>query len=107
MSGTKIFTAAIIGCGDIGYMFDKDKGNELNSDEALTHFRALNISEHFRLVSAADSNVKALSMIDESEFKKYDDYKKMLEDLNPDVVTIATNDESHYPILIELFKIQT
>ena len=105
MSGSKIYTAAIIGCGDIGYLFDKDIGNELNSDEALTHFRSLNNSEKFRLVSVADINVAPLNLIDkQTGIKKYDDYKKMVEELNPDLVTIATNDESHYPILTELLK---
>ncbi len=105
MSGSKIFTAALIGCGDIGYLFDKDKGSELKSDEALTHFRALYKSEHFKLVSAADTNVNTLNIINnESGIKKYEDYNIMLEEQKPDIVTIASNDESHYPILTDILK---
>jgi len=105
LSGSKIYTAALIGCGDIGYLFDKDKGSELKSNEALTHFRALNISDHFKLVSVADTNLNALNIIDnQSGIKKYDDYRIMLEEQKPDLVTIASDDESHYPILTDILK---
>ncbi|HMS32650.1 MAG TPA: Gfo/Idh/MocA family oxidoreductase [Ignavibacteria bacterium] len=90
------FKVSIIGCGDIGFLFDHMKKTE----GALTHFKAFNDSDKFEIVSVCEIRKDIQEIINsEYKIKVYDDYGRMYEESNPEVVVIASNDESHFEIL--------
>jgi predicted dehydrogenase len=90
------FKVSIIGCGDIGFLFDHKK--EIKG--ALSHLKAFNDSDKFEIVSVCEIR-KDIQEIISSEFKikVYDDYERMCNDSKPEVIVIASNDESHFQIL--------
>jgi predicted dehydrogenase len=91
----------IIGCGDIGFLFDHD----LNVEGALTHFKAFNDSENFEVTAVADIKEEIRELISNKfSIPVYDDYKKMFNDIRADVLVISTNDESHFEILKGVVK---
>jgi predicted dehydrogenase len=95
------YKVCIIGCGDIGFLFDYDR----KIDGALTHFKAFSDSKNFEVEAVAEKK-KAIRDIIKSKFKTpvYDDYKKMCNEIRPDVIAVATNDELHFEILTNLLK---
>ena len=95
------YNAGIIGCGDIGFLFDHKNFNT----GALTHFRALENSKHFSLKAVSEKR-RGIRKIIEKDHKipAYEDYEKMLEENDLDVISIATNDESHMEILKQLTR---
>lgn len=95
------YKVCIIGCGDIGFLFDHGKKTE----GALTHFKAFGESEKFNLIGVAESKNEIREIVtNEYKTAAYEDYKRMCEEIRPDVVVIATNDESHYQILTDLIS---
>ena len=92
---------ALIGCGKIGYSWDP---SDATGSEAYSHFAAINQSERFELVAVADTSPDILE-----ELKKHDvleceqDWRTMLGKREKwDLVVIATPDETHSDILIEM-----
>lgn len=105
MSKINKYSAAIIGCGDIGYRFDADWSD--GREGALTHFRAIKNSDKFDLISVAEKNKETLDIISSnSNVSCYEDYYDMLIEQKPDVIAIVTNDESHYKILNDILNIK-
>ncbi len=94
-------SAVIIGCGDIGFLFDYNK----KITGALTHFRAFRDSGYFEVTGIADKEKKIRDIINHDfGVKVFSDYEKMCAELRPDVIVVATNDESHYGILANVIK---
>jgi len=90
------FKVGIIGCGDIGFIFDYNKKIE----GALTHFKAFSDSENFEVCAVAEKKNEIRELIKNNyKIPVYDDYEKMCGEIKPDVVAIATNDELHFEIL--------
>ncbi len=88
--------ACITGCGDIGYKFDRER----RGDGALTHFRAIRDSGLFELCGAADTDEEVLNEIsDRHGIPVYTDTVEMWNETKPDVITIASSDETHIPFL--------
>lgn len=88
--------ACLIGCGDIGYGFDKGR----KGGGALSHFRALTDSTGYELCGISDISREALAAIEDTHGAvKYTDAVDMLTELRPEVVTIASSDETHIPLL--------
>jgi predicted dehydrogenase len=92
---------ALIGCGKIGYSWDP---SDATGSEAYSHFAAINQSERFELVAVADTSPEILE-----ELKTHDvleceqDWRTMLGKREKwDLVVIATPDETHSDILIEM-----
>jgi len=95
----KKFKVGIIGCGDIGFIFDYNK----KIDGALTHFKAFNKSDKFEVKAIAEIRKDIRDIIEsEYEVKTYEGYERMLEENELDVIVVATNDESHFEILNKL-----
>lgn len=95
------YKAGIIGCGDIGFLFDHKR----KSEGALTHFKAFGNSRHFRLAAVSERKISTAKLIEKNYgVPAYTDYIKMLDENNFDVISVATNDESHPEILRELVK---
>ena len=91
----------LIGCGDIGYGFDRGRTGE----GALTHFKALNNSSHFELCAIAEIDKKVREEIAEKHgTMAYDNAEVMLNNQKPEVVVIASNDETHIPFLKTALK---
>lgn len=95
------FSAVLIGCGDIGYLFDRDK----KCKGALTHFKAFRDSGKFNLIAVSEIREEIREEI-QSKYgiPAFGDYKKMLKEIKPDVIAIASDDETHYPMLCESLK---
>ena len=90
------YKVSIIGCGDIGFLFDHKK--EIIG--ALSHFKAFNDSDKFEIVSVCEIRKDVQEIISsEYKIKVYDDYKRMCNESKPEVIVIASNDESHFEIL--------
>ncbi|HMS63847.1 MAG TPA: Gfo/Idh/MocA family oxidoreductase [Ignavibacteria bacterium] len=95
------YNAGIIGCGDIGFLFD----HNTKIQGALTHFKAFSDSDKFNLTAASELKKEIRNLI-QKEYKTpvYSDYKKMLDENRFDVISIASNDESHIEILENIVK---
>lgn len=90
------YKVSIIGCGDIGFLFDHKK----DIKGALTHFKAFNDSDKFEVVSVCDVRKEIREIIKNEHRKKvYEDYERMCSETKPEVIIIAANDESHFEIL--------
>lgn len=92
----KIYNAVIIGAGKIACGFDTPK-----SKAVLTHAHALSNNKRVKLVGVADTDLKK----GELEAKKWKtayfaDAKEMLSKTNPDIVVIATPNDTHKDILL-------
>ncbi|MDQ3019426.1 MAG: Gfo/Idh/MocA family oxidoreductase [Bacteroidota bacterium] len=95
------YKVCIIGCGDIGFLFDYDKKIE----GALTHFKAFSDSENFEVCAVGEKKNEIRCLIkDNYKTAVYDDYEKMCEEIKPDVIVIASNDESHFEMLNKVLK---
>lgn len=96
------YRAAIIGCGGIGYRYDRDR----RQAGALTHFTALEQAADFELVAICDSNAATREEIGVQYGKRvYGQYQELLAgERGLDVVVVATPDESHEPILRALLQ---
>ncbi|MEZ4689372.1 MAG: Gfo/Idh/MocA family oxidoreductase [Ignavibacteria bacterium] len=90
------YKVCIIGCGDIGFLFDHNKNNA----GALSHFKAFKDSEYFEIAGIADTNSDIRNII-ESEYRidAYEKYEEMCVEKKPDVIVVATGDETHFEIL--------
>ncbi|MEP7145637.1 MAG: Gfo/Idh/MocA family oxidoreductase [bacterium] len=97
------YSVCIIGLGDIGFLFDHNRKKK--GDGALSHFKAFNDSDKFA-VSGVSEVKKEIREIIGPEYKidAYEDYKKMCHEKKPDVIVVATNDESHFEILSSLIE---
>lgn len=90
------YKVSIIGCGDIGFLFDHKK----DIKGALTHFKAFNDSYRFEVVSVCEIRKEIREIIkNEYKIKVYEDYDRMCSETKPEVIVIAANDESHFEIL--------
>lgn len=95
------YSAGIIGCGDIGFLFDHKR----KSEGALTHFRAFENSKHFHIKAVSEKRISIGKIIEKNhKLPVYTDYRKMLNENKLDVISVATNDESHSEILKELIR---
>lgn len=89
-------SVGIIGCGDIGFLFD----HKVKREGALTHFKAFRDSGKFEVVAVAERKKSIRNMITgDYKVRAYSDYRKLLKEEKCDVIVIATNDESHFEIL--------
>ena len=95
----KRYSVGIIGCGDIGFLFDYKKKPAV-TEGAFTHFKAFRSSDKFEVKAVSELNKEIRNIIlKEYKIPAYDNYKLMLEENEFDVLVIATNDESHAEIL--------
>lgn len=93
------FTVGIIGCGDIGLFFDYKK--KMNG--ALSHFKGFQESLDFEVVALAEHKKQARDrLVKELKIPVFDDHIKMLNVVCPDVIVVATPNETHESILKDL-----
>lgn len=97
-SKKKTYTAVIIGAGKIASGYDTPKLKHV-----LTHAHALSLNPRVDLLGIADIDiVRGKREAAKWSAAFFGDYKKMLHELKPDIVVIATPDHTHKKILIDV-----
>ncbi len=90
----KIYTAAVIGCGRIGLLSEKD----VRRAKPATHCGGFTMHPRIRLAAVADTDPakqeEARQMLPGVEV--FSSAEEMLENVHPDIVSIATPHAKHY-----------
>lgn len=91
--GKKKYTAALVGCGRIGYTLGLDKKRE----QPASHTMALRGNSRIRLVAGCDNESNRLSNWHNANKKAiaYSDSATMYSRTKADIVTIAVNENAH------------
>jgi len=94
--------AAIIGCGNIASNFDNDPRRSF----IASHAGAYQTHHQVKLIAAADINARKLNKFGKrwDVTRLYSDYKKMLAQERPDIVSICTTPDAHYSIVDEAIQ---
>ncbi|MBN2121143.1 MAG: Gfo/Idh/MocA family oxidoreductase [Candidatus Omnitrophica bacterium] len=92
----KKYKAAVIGCGRIGFRFDKDPRRKY----IATHTGAYHSVKETDLVAVCDSNIQRLKECCAvfRDARPYRDINKMLQKENLDIVSICTPPQTHYTV---------
>ena len=92
------YSVGLIGCGRIGYLNDKN----LNKG-TYSYFQSIRKHKKFKLVAVVDIKKNIRTEINKKyKVPAYYSYDKMMKEHNPDLVIVATNDSSHYQILMSI-----
>lgn len=91
--GKSLYTAALVGCGRIGYRLGLDSKRE----QPASHTMALNENPRIRLVAGCDVDAKVLCDWHEANpgAAIYRDSLQMYSNLKSDIVVVAVNESSH------------
>ena len=90
-------SCVIIGLGQIGMGYDFDLADE---SAICTHARAITVHPEFQLVGAVDVSPRQRARFEQRYgLPAFDQVEVALQQLQPDVVVIATSSESHAAIL--------
>lgn len=91
------YTAAVIGLGNMGALYDQKS----QSEKITTHAGAYKRWSKTRLIAGCDTRAERRDAFQEfyGIDKTYADAEKMLRELKPDVVSIATTPDSHAALL--------
>ncbi len=93
MGGEKTYSAALIGCGRIGYSLGLDKKRE----QPASHTMALLANPRINLIAACDTNSQNLQFWHEAHKKitVYSDSANLYTRQKPKIITIAVNENAH------------
>ncbi len=100
MNSDKILRAAVIGLGNIGFLFNLDPLRKTT----WSHVSAYKNSNCVLLSGAAEIDEEKISLFQDrySAIPVYKEISDLMEHCNPDIVSICTPTASHYPIIREL-----
>lgn len=92
-----MLNVAVIGIGNISLLFDYDK--DINS--ANSHIKAIYLHKEFNLKYIADIDDTNLSKVQKlfSDVVFYNDYKKLIDKKDIDILVIATPTNMHFEVL--------
>lgn len=93
-----MLNVAVIGIGNIGLLYDQDFDDK---SKVLSHIKAINLHQHFTLKYIVDIDITHLKTV-KSIFPKvvfYNNYKKLLDKEDIDILVIATPTHTHFTIL--------
>jgi predicted dehydrogenase len=97
-----LFRGAIIGLGQIGMGYDL---NQSSPNVVLTHAKAYASHPRFKLVSALDLIENKRTVFSDRYFTPaFETLFKMMNETQPDVISICTSTESHYSIVKEIIS---
>lgn len=98
----KMYTAALIGCGRIGYSLGLDKKRE----QPASHTMALNGNSRVNLVAGCDSDQTRLISWHDANKKAtvYSDSATLYSRIKTDIVTIAVNESAHMREAIDAIR---
>lgn len=93
MAKKKIYTAAVIGCGRIGYSLGLDKKRE----QPASHTMALKANKRIQIIAGCDKDINALNIWKAANPKAiiYTDSANLYARQRPDIIVVAVNEESH------------
>ena len=102
-----IYTATVIGLGIMGNVADGLGGRHPSIYKPCCHADAYEFHPRTELVAGSSRSDKNRSLFQKKRGDKpvYDDYREMLEEEKPDIVSIATPATSHAEITIEAAKL--
>lgn len=96
------FKAGIVGCGNIGGLYDERKSN----GDIYTHAGMYREIREFQLVCAADTDVRRLQ--DFGTYwnvpRLYADPQEMFKNETLDIISIATPDETHHRLVLDAIE---
>lgn len=100
----KIYTAALIGTGRIGFSLGFDKKRE----QPASHTMALRKNRRIRIAAGCDTDSARLSAWHTANRKAavYSSYDQLLASSRPDSIVIAVNEESHLPVCLAAIRAQ-
>ena len=92
-----VYKAALIGCGKIG----SEYADSVLEEGVYSHAQAYSVCPDTELVAICDSDPAALEKCGErwKVNRRYRDGLRMLENEQPDIVSVCTSDESHPSII--------
>jgi predicted dehydrogenase len=95
-----VYTTAIIGCGKIGSEYSEDpriKG-------IYSHAEAYTACDKTDLVAVCDTSPDKMKkcQVRWKVRSGYSDYRKMMDQVKPDIVSVCTPDSTHYSILTDI-----
>ena len=95
----KKHSAAVVGVGRIGWTLGYDKKRE----QPASHVMALKKNSKIKLVAAVDNNPKALAAFKRKNplVRCYPSIAEMYAELNPDILTVAVNEDAHLSVALE------
>ncbi len=94
--------AAVIGCGNIGGLYDSVKSKGI-----YTHAHAYTHSSNTELIACCDTNKNNLKIFKNlwgKDITSYTNLTQMLQEEKLDIVSIATPTQLHYSVLKEIIK---
>ncbi len=102
MCAWNIYSAALVGCGRIGYSLGLDKRRE----QPASHTMALNANPCISLIAGCDTNVARLNEWKEANKRSltYSDSANLYARQTPDIIVIAVNEEFHLSEALKAIK---
>lgn len=99
------FKAGLIGCGNIGAVYDEKSSGK----NVYTHAGMLKSIKGVEFVCASETNEKRIINFGKNwnVEKLYKSHNEMLRNENLDLICIATPDNTHTEIILDVLKIQT
>ena len=93
MSEESLYTAALVGCGRIGYSLGLDPKRE----QPASHTMAMNANPRINLVAGCDTDAQTLCSWHNANPSAaiYRDSLQMYSNVHPDIVVVAVNESSH------------
>lgn len=102
MNSNTQYTAAIIGAGRIGSLFDSP-----TSDEVLTHAHAFSENTNIELVALVDTDsVRGKAEAEKWDTSYFENVENMAVKIKPEIIIIATPDDTHISMLQEAINLQ-
>ena len=98
----RVLTACVVGCGRIGSNTSEELRHQLPDGWfPLNHIEAIGKNKNIRLIGLCDINKDNLQTAQRTYKidKGYLDYKKMIDDLKPDILSIATRTSGRTDII--------
>lgn len=88
-----VYTAALIGCGRIGYSLGLDKKRE----QPASHTMALNGNDRIKLIAGCDTDAEKIQEWHSAnkDCKIFSSSSDLYEDCRPDIITVAVNESFH------------
>lgn len=102
MSEEKIYTAAIVGCGRIGYSLGHDEKRE----QPASHTMAFLENPRISLVAGCDSDEEVIKQWHQENQKAliFTSSEEMYKKVKPEIICIAVNEESHLKEAVAAIK---
>lgn len=97
------YTAALIGCGKIGSLFADDP---LMKGDVFSHAEAYSVCPDTELVAVVDTDESARTKCGDrwKVDKRYGTVAELMQQVTPDIVSVATPTSTHYAVLVQLLS---